>query len=156
MLPYFPFMTTSPYKPAQTITGPAYSPWFKLLATVFCGGLLVYGISIALRFPLMQYGFGVKALLLCAALLLVLSYYWFMRSTVTIDETGITQTWIYRRHIAWKDIRGAKFIGIPYASAIFPPRLVLRTSHSFSTFNGGTRDLLAEFARIALAYQLRA
>src|SRR5690606_10329826 len=70
MLPYFPFMTTSPYKPAQTITGPAYSPWFKLLATVFCGGLLVYGISIALRFPLMQYGFGVKALLLCAALLL--------------------------------------------------------------------------------------
>ncbi len=148
-------MNNSTYQPAQTITGPAYNLWFKLLASVFCVGLLVYGISVALRFPLMQYGLGVKVLLLCAALLLVLSYYWFMRSTITIDEKGISQTWIYQRHIAWKDIRGAKFIGIPYASAIFPPRLVLRTSHSFSTFNGGNHAILTEFAKIALAYQFK-
>ena len=149
-------MNLSTYQPSQNITGPAYSAWFKMLATVVCVGLLVYGISVALRFPLMQYGLGVKMLLLCAALMLVLSFYWFMRSTITIDETGITQTWMYKRHVAWKDIRGAKFIGIPYASAVFPPRLVVRTSHSFSTFNGGNRQILAEFARIALAYQLKA
>lgn len=148
-------MNTTTYRPAQTVTGPSYSPWFKLLATVLCVGLLVYGISVALRFPLLQYGLGVKMLLLGAALMLVVSYYWFMRSTITIDDKGITQTWLYKRHVAWQDVRGAKFIGIPYVSAIFPPRLVIRTSHSFNTFNGGNRQVLTEFAKIALAYQLK-
>ena len=143
------------YQPAHPITGPAYSSWFKLLATIVCGTLAVYGISVVLRFPVMQYGFGVKLLLCVAALMLAISYYWFMRSTVTIDDKGITQTRIYNRHVAWQDIRGAKFIGIPYLSAVFPPRLVVRTSTAFSTFNGGNRQLLAEFAKIALAYQLR-
>lgn len=148
-------MNYTTYRPAQTVTGPSYSPWFKLLATVLCGGLLVYGISVAIRFPLLQYGLGVKMLLLGAAVMLVLSYYWFMRSTITIDDKGITQTWLYRRHVAWQDIRGAKFIGIPYVSAVFPPRLVIRTSHSFSTFNGGNRAILTEFAKISLAFQLK-
>jgi hypothetical protein len=148
-------MSLSTYQPAHTITGPAYSPWFKLLATVVCGGLAVYGVSVAWRFPLLQYGVGVQLLLLSAAVMLVLSYYWFMRSTVTIDEQGITQTWIYNRHVSWQDIRSAKLIGVPYASAVFPPRLVVRTNNTFSTFNGGNRQVLTEFAKIALAYQLK-
>jgi hypothetical protein len=148
-------MSLSTYQPAHTITSPAYSPWFKLLATVVCGGLAVYGVSVAWRFPLLQYGVGVQLLLLSAAVMLVLSYYWFMRSTVTIDEQGITQTWIYNRHVSWQDIRSAKLIGVPYASAVFPPRLVVRTNNTFSTFNGGNRQVLTEFAKIALAYQLK-
>jgi hypothetical protein len=143
------------YKPDRAITGPAYNAWFKLLATIVTIVLAVYAASIALRFPLLQYGFGVKLLLLGAALMLALSYYWFLRSTVTVDERGITQRWLYNRQVEWHEVRSAKMIGIPYLSAIFPPRLVVRTGNSFTTFNGGSRELLVEFAKISLAYQMK-
>lgn len=143
------------YKPAQPVSGPAYNTWFKLLATVVTIVLAAYGVTVALRFPMLQYGFGVKALLLCAALMLGVSYFWFLRSTVTIDDKGITQTWLYNRHVEWRDIRSAKLIGVPFLSAIFPPRLVVRTGNSFTTFNGGSRPVLVEFAKISLAYQMK-
>lgn len=143
------------YKPESTVTGPAYNLWFKMLATLVTVILAGYAVHITLRFPLMQYGFGVKALLLCAAVMLGISYYWFLRSTVTVDEKGITQTWMYNRHVEWRDVRSAKMIGIPYLSAVFPPRLVVRTGNSFTTFNGGSQALLVEFAKISLAYQMK-
>jgi hypothetical protein len=143
------------YKPEKAVSGPAYSRWFKLVASVVALVLAGYGVAVALRFPLMQYGLGVKALLLGAALMLAISYYWFLRSTITIDDKGITQTWMVDRHVEWRDVRGAKMVGIPYAGWLFPPRLVVRTGNSFSTFNGGTRELLVEFAKISLAFQLR-
>ncbi len=126
---------------------------FKVLATVVAVGLVAYGISVTLRFPLLQYGFGVKMLLLAAALMLAVSYYWFLRARTTIDDKGIRQTWLYTRQVGWADVRGVKMLGVPYASWIFPPRLVVRTGNAFMTFNGGTQELLIEFARITLAYQ---
>jgi len=143
------------YKPSQPVTGPAYSPWFKLLATVISSALAAYAVSIVERFPLLQYGFAVKALLLGSAVMLVVSYYWFLRSTVTVDDRGITQTWMYNRHVEWNDVRGAKMIGIPFASWVFPPRLVVRTGTAFVTFNGGSPALLTEFAKISLAFQMK-
>src|SRR5207247_2642940 len=139
----------------NTVSGPAYSMWFKLLATIVSIGLALYAADIATRFPLLNYGFGVKAILLFAALMLVVSYYWFLRSTITIDDKGITQTWLYNRQVEWRDVRSAKMIGIPYAGWLFPPRLVVRTGNSFSTFNGGTQAVLVEFAKISLAFQVK-
>ncbi len=143
------------YKPQHAVTGPAYSLWFKLLATVVTAVLGGYAINIVQRFPLLQYGFGVKALLFAAAVMLVVSYYWFLRSTITIDEEGIKQRWMYNRQVEWRDIRSAKMIGIPYLSWIFPPRLVVRTGTAFTTFNGGSQTVLIEFAKISLAYQMK-
>lgn len=146
-------MTLHWYRPENAVSGPAYSPWFKLVATVVSLGLAIYGVSVALRFPILQFGFGIKVLLLVAAAMLGVSYYWFLKARTTIDEKGIRQTWLYTRQVAWSDVRGVKMLGIPYASWIFPPRLVVRTGNSFMTFNGGTQALLIEFAKIALAYQ---
>lgn len=146
-------MTLRWYQPEKTVTGPSYNSWFKLLATIVSLALAAYGISVALRFPILQFGFGVKALLIGAAVMLGISYYWFMKACTTVDEKGIRQTWVYTKQVAWSDVRGVKMLGIPYAGWIFPPRLVVRTGNSFMTFNGGTQALLIEFAKIALAYQ---
>lgn len=143
------------YKPETPVTGPAYSRWFKLLATVATIVLAVFAASVALRYPLLQYGMGVKLLLLGAAVMLAISYYWFLRSTVTIDDKGITQTWLYNKHVDWRDVRSAKMIGIPYAGWLFPPRLIVRTGNAFATFNGGSQAVLVEFAKISLAYQMK-
>lgn len=146
---------TSFYQPAQTVTGPAYGGGFKLFATGMTTVLLAYGASVAWRFPLPQFGWGVKALLLGAVLMLLVSYYWFLRARVTIDASGIRQTWLYDKQVEWRDVRGAKMIGIPYLSWLFPPRMVVRTGNAFMTFNGGSREVLVEFAKISLAFQMK-
>ena len=90
-----------------------------------------------------------------AAVMLGVSYYWFLRSVVVIDARGMRQTWMFNREVEWRDVRSAKMIGIPWFTWLFPPRLVVRTGTAFVTFNGGSRDVLVEFARISLAYQMK-
>jgi hypothetical protein len=143
------------YRPAAAVTGPAYGKGFKVLATVLTVALLAYGVSVALRFPLLTFGAGVKLLLAGAVLMLGVSYYWFLRSQTTIDDKGIRQSWLYDKQVAWSDVRGAKMIGIPYMSWLFPPRMVVRTGSAFTTFNGGSQEVLIEFARISLAFQMK-
>jgi hypothetical protein len=92
---------------------------------------------------------------LSALALLLISFYGFLHSTITIDDKGIKQTWVINRQVLWPDIRGAKMIGIPRAGWLSPPRLVVRTGTAFYTFNGGTEALLTEFARISLAYEMK-
>lgn len=148
-------MKTNFYRPETPVTGPSYSNWFKLLATLVTLGLALYASSVVWRFPLAQYSWWVKALLFFGAVMLALSYYWFLRSTITVDERGITQTWLYNKHVEWRDVRSAKMIGVPYVSWLFPPRLVVRTGIAFTTFNAGSRAVLIEFAKISLAFQMK-
>ena len=143
------------YLPEKSVTGPAYSAGFKVFATIVTIALTLYAISIALRFTLPAFSFWVKALLLSAAAMLAVSYYWFLRARTTVDERGIRQSWLYDKQVAWSDVRGARMIGIPYAGWLFPPRLVVRTGNAFMTFNGGNRDVLIEFAKISLAFQMK-
>lgn len=140
------------YQPVSAITGPAYSPWFKMLATLFTVGLAGYTASFMLR-----HGgeFSTQALLLGVIVLLLLSYRSFLRATVTIDQDGIRQTGLIGKVVVWPDVRGAKLIGLPRAGWLSPPRLVVRTGTAFYTFNGGTQELLTEFARISLAYEMK-
>ncbi|MES2019143.1 MAG: hypothetical protein V4484_21830 [Pseudomonadota bacterium] len=143
------------YQPEKAVSGPAYGKGFKVLATVLTAMLLVYGASVTWRFPLLTYGFGVKALLAGAVAMLAVSYYWFLRARTTVDATGIRQSWMYDKQVEWEDVRGAKMIGIPHLSWLFPPRMIVRTGTAFTTFNGGSQEVLIEFAKISLAYQLR-
>ena len=143
------------YQPQRSVTGPAYSGGFKVLATFISAALVLYGASVALRFSLPAFGFGIQALLACAGAMLAISYYWFLRAQTTIDDQGIRQSWVYTKRVEWRDVRGARMIGIPYLTWLFPPRMVVRTGNAFMTFNGGTQDLLIEFARISLAFQIR-
>jgi hypothetical protein len=143
------------YQPEKTVTGPAYGAGFKAVATVMTLALFAYGASVAMRFPVMTFGLGVKALLLGAAAMLALSYYWFLHARTTIDAEGIRQTWLFDKKVAWNEVRGAKMIGIPYLSWLFPPRMVVRTGFAFTTFNGGSQDVLVEFAKISLAFQMK-
>ncbi len=143
------------YQPAKSVTGPAYGPGFKMMATTMTLALVAYAVSVLWRFPLLSFGLGVKALLLGAAVMLAVSYYWFLRARVTIDADGIRQTWVYDKQVQWRDVRGAKMIGIPYFSWLFPPRMVVRTGSAFMTFNGGSREVLIEFAKISLAFQMK-
>lgn len=141
------------YQPAAAVTGPAYSPWFKMIATVLTFGLAGYAASFLLRFPLD--GLAPKLVMVSAILLLLWSWRGFLHATVTIDAQGIRQGGLLGKDVAWSDIRSAKMIGVPHAGWLSPPRLVVRTGTAFHTFNGGTQELLTEFARISVAYEMK-
>lgn len=141
------------YQGAQPVSGPAYAGPFKIVSTVIVLVLLGYGCAIALRFPLLSYGFGVKLVLVGATSLLIASWYWFIRGTTTIDADGMRQSAMIDKRVRWDEVRSAKMLGVPFLGWLFPPRLVVRSSNGFTTFNGGSQALLIEFAKISLASQ---
>lgn len=143
------------YRPEQPVSGPAYAGPFKVVSTAIVLILLGYGGAIALRFPLLAYGFGVKLLLVGATSLLLASWYWFLRGRTTIDADGVRQSAMIDKQVRWDEVRSAKMIGVPYLGWLFPPRMVVRTGNAFVTFNGGSQALLVEFARISLAYRMK-
>lgn len=143
------------YQPEQPVSGPAYGGPFKIASTAIVLILLGYGFAIALRFPMFAYGFGVKVVLVGATSLLLASWYWFLKGRTTIDAQGLRQTAMIDKQVRWDEVRSAKMIGVPFLGWLFPPRIVIRTGNSFTTFNGGSRALLIEFAKISIAYQLK-
>jgi len=83
------------------------------------------------------------------ALLAYMLFGWF-GTVIRESEAGL-----YNKQVEWRDVRSAKMIGVPYLGAVFPPRLVVRSGIAFTTFNGGSRDVLVEFAKISLAFQMK-
>ncbi len=143
------------YRPNYTISGPTYSAWFKLLATLFIVGLCAYGVSFAMRFPINDWDHSLIVFMSASLMALALSFANFLGATTTIDDRGIMQTSVLNRQVDWIDVRSAKLIGIPFAGWLAPPRLVVRTGTTFYTFNGGSAELLDEFVRISTAFQMK-
>jgi hypothetical protein len=141
------------YRPQRDITGPAFSAWFKLLATLFSLALIGYVISFMLRHPSLPDG----ATLFLWAAIAVMLLYWrdFLGATLTINAAGIRQTGWLVQQVSWDDVRGAKLIGLSRLGWLLPPRLAVRTGTGFHTFNCGSPDLFSELQRISLAYQLK-
>lgn len=141
------------YRPQHDITGPAFSAWFKMLATLLSLALIGYVISFILRYPSLPDGAQLFLLAAIAAVLL----YWrdFLRATLTIDGAGIRQTGWLVQQVSWDDVRGAKLIGLSRLGWLMPPRLAVRTGTGFHTFNCGSLELFSELQRISLAYQLK-
>jgi|LauGreDrversion4_2_1035121.scaffolds.fasta_scaffold968684_2 hypothetical protein len=141
------------YQPQSDITGPAFSAWFKMLATLFSLALIGYILSFILRYPGLPDG---AQLFLLAAIAVVLLYWRdFLRATLTINAFGIRQTGWLVQQVSWDDVRGAKLIGLSRLGWLMPPRLAVRTGTGFHTFNCGSPELFSELQRISLAYQLK-
>lgn len=94
---------------------------------------------------------AIKAsLVICVMGLAVLARY--MHTSVTrITESGIEQSWIGRKEIAWDDISFVKFIPL-----IASKKLICFTARGRPvTFQAGSRELEIAFARISLVYRRR-
>jgi hypothetical protein len=141
------------YQPQRDITGPAFSAWFKMLATMLSLALIGYVISFLLRYPSLSD--GAKLFLLAAIAVVVLYWRDFLRATLTINSYGIRQTGWLVQQVGWDDVRGARLIGLSRLGWLMPPRLAVRTGTGFHTFNCGSFELFSEFQRISLAYKLK-
>ena len=90
----------------------------------------------------------VRMVFAMAGLTVLFTYYGLLRSQTTIDGEGIAQSWMFKKPVAWSDIRGARVVRHPLAV-----RLIVRTqSGRFHVYNAGSEDLGHAFDAIARAY----
>jgi len=83
------------------------------------------------------------------ALLWMSAHMW--TSVTEISDQGIRQSWIMRREVAWTDIQSTKFIPL-----LASKKLVCFVQKGRPvTFQAGTPELQAAFARISLVYRKR-
>jgi hypothetical protein len=131
------------------LRGDAWPKWIKILAWIVLA-------IIALRLIITASGpeghnispLVAGSILLCFGALVVIAGY-MVKSKTTISASGIEQTWISRRFIAWEDIQFAKFVPL-----IASKRLICFTGKSRPiVFQAGTPELQIAFARIALIYR---
>lgn len=133
------------------LSGQAWPDWVRILAWIVLAVLGMQAISAGIRMPqdqsnLLMAGVGIVAFLALA----VLSWHMQM-SVTTIDETGLRQTWIRQRQVAWDDIRLARFVPL-----LFTQRLVVIPWRGRPVvFQGGTRELQVAFAKISMLYRNR-
>ena len=133
----------------QPVSGPAYGPVFRALATAILLAVGALASRVALQQPgdvalIERYGiFGLGLLALAAS-------YWVMfRSTTTIDAAGIRQSGLIERKVDWSEVHSVRVFGPKFAR-----RLMVRTVNGrFRFFFGGSPELLAAFARIAQSYR---
>lgn len=131
------------------LKGMAWPKWIKVLAWVV---LIFIGVQIVQTAagPVGQNVNPIVAgsIVLCFIALLVLGRYMLVSETC-ITETGIQQSWISKREVAWQDIQFAKFIPLVASKRLicFPAR------GRPVVFQAGTKELQIAFARIALVYR---
>ena len=133
------------------LEGPAWPKWVKWAAWLVLA-LVVFRLVQTAASPVGEMvSTTIKAsLVICVMGLAVLAR--FMHTSVTrITETGIEQSWIGRREIAWDDIYFVKFVPL-----VASKRLICFTARGRPvTFQAGSRELEIAFARIALVYRRR-
>ncbi len=150
-------MNLNSYRPPHAIEGPAFPPGFRNIATALVALVLAAGAKALLSLPdatIAAIDGRVKILVACAVLLVLYTTYWFHASRIRIDETGMTQTWLFNKRIVWVDVVSSRMIAIPGVEFIFPPRLVVSSGFGrFKAFNGGNPDIWQEFARIHVHFR---
>jgi hypothetical protein len=134
---------------AEPVSGPAYGRTFRVLATAMLLFVLAMAVRATLYLPddeQAEQGYWILGMGLVA---MVGSYWFFLRSTTTIDVKGIRQSGLTEKKVEWGEFYSARVLGPPFAR-----RLMVRTNNGrFRFFFGGSPELLAAFARITQVYR---
>ncbi|WP_085317068.1 hypothetical protein [Derxia lacustris] len=121
----------------QPITGPAYGPMMKGLATAVMIGIAFTAARAFDQTAGLLDG-NVRAGLGVAGVLLLASYYALLRSTMTIDGEGLRQTWMAKRQVSWDEIEAVRLVRINGGA-----RLLLRLNDGRTVAVNAGSDLLA-------------
>lgn len=132
------------------IHGRSWPRGIAALAWAFIGLILWWILARAPQWPHDLPRSVILSLLICFLGLCVIAYYmWFGQTRITAQ--GLEQDWVFKRRIAWEDIRMAKFVPL-----FFSKRLICFPHRGRPViFHGGERAVEIAFAHISLAYAQR-
>ena len=125
-------------------SSPAFSPPFKVLATV---------IVLACAAGFVQAWLGNRQTgggWFIAGLLLLLYTWWhILRSATHIDQAGLHQTWVWDKHMELGELAYGKLIRVRGLEWLIAPRLYVRTlMGKFAVFYAASPDMISEFERL--------
>jgi len=76
-------------------------------------------------------------------------YGFILRSTTTITNEKIIQSWIFNKEVLLKDITQVKLIHVRFLNWIIVPRLILRTHRGVYVFQTADARILENFRQLA-------
>lgn len=133
------------------LQGTAWPAWIKLMAWATLAFIGFQIVRIAAG-PLGQNisPMVTGSIIVCYIGLLILARYMHV-SVTSITETGIQQSWLSRREVAWEDIQFVKFIPLLASKKM----ICFLARGRPVVFQAGTKELQIAFARISLVYRRR-
>jgi hypothetical protein len=94
--------------------------------------------------------------LLCGWLLMAFTLGSVYRSTTTLTDKTLKQTWIWDKEVALPELVYAKLIRIRGLDWLIAPRLYVRTMMGkFTVFYAADKAMIAEFQKLVIAIQQR-
>ena len=111
---------------AAPASGAAFPLPVKLLATALVAGMAVGGARAWPELSQAQWSPSAAVVLGLAVAMVAWCLYWIWRSRTSIDARGISQTWMWDKHVAWADVTQARLIGVPRLEWLIAPRLAVR------------------------------
>jgi hypothetical protein len=130
--------------------GPAFTALIKLLASVLVGALIVWGARASRLMDWQSFSLSAGLLWGAALAIVLVVYYWILKSRTSIKNGVIEQTWVWKKQVNIADIRQAKFIYLPALSWLIAPRLVVRTGPIMTVFYTAHPDVQRAFAALML------
>ncbi|MCJ0764092.1 hypothetical protein [Variovorax terrae] len=130
-----------------SLHGPAFSPFFKLLATLVVFGTAGWFINLWLQGqagsrPLMTW--------FLAGLALMLYTWWhILRSTTRLDAGALHQSWVWDKKMELRELAYGKMVRVRGLDWLIAPRLYVRTlMGKFAVFYAADPVMLMEFERL--------
>lgn len=140
------------FEPAGgAIRGPAFSVFFKVLATVLVFGSAAWFARLWLAGALP----GLLTWFLAALAMMLYTWWCVLRSVTTLDTEALHQSWIWDKKLELRELAYGKIVRVPGLDWLIAPRLYARTlMGKFAVFYATDPRMIAEFER--LAFELKA
>ena len=138
--------------PDETLSaeGSAFTWLIKLLASLLVAALIYWGVRASGSMVWQEFSLPAGLLWGLAVAIIMVVYYWMLKSRTSIGQGVIVQTWLWQKQVRIKDIRQAKFIYIPYLSWLIAPRLIVRAGPVMTVFYTADPRVQRAFAALML------
>lgn len=137
--------------PEKRFATPVRGPSYRVSAKAGAVGAVIMLVAYALRASdqLMQLPSSMLLMMATAFLGVVVTTWFIITGTTTIDAQGVRQHWITEKKYNWTEIKWAKHMRLPFTS-----RLMISTgSRPLKVIQSGTPELDAAFKEIVAYYR---
>jgi hypothetical protein len=137
--------------PQRALEGPAFTWLVKALASAIVASLVYYGWLSKDLMLNQQWSWTALIFMASAASFVAVIYFWMLCSRTRVTATGIEQSWVSPKKIAYTEITQIKLIHIPGLAWLISPRLVVKSRSPGSTvFHTADSSVLNAFKRLTL------
>lgn len=134
---------------AQLI-GPAFGIGFRVIASSLMVILTVWGIRVLMDPALGPFDRNIVGGALLAYGLLLYMWWTMMRSTTTLTDSMLSQTWFWSKSVPLAQISYAKFLRLRGLEWLVAPRIYVRTGPGpFVSFFAASPEMWEEFEAMA-------